>query len=164
MLGSSLRSCTIPVRRSGQLLFRLSSQLLFNAIKELLRLTKEGDKQMAVLLKKNYALERLPDIKQRGDSTVGAILQLNVAGRRYLVQDGSSILKGVEVLSAVSDEMNCVFLHLLENPRLCDRSTVEETANASPEGSRESASPANHNGKREQDQTQKGKETRRRRA
>jgi hypothetical protein len=127
------------------------------------RLSKEGDKQVAVLLKKNYALESLPDISQRRD--VGAILRLNKAGRRYLVQDGSSVLKGVKVLSAVSDEINCVFLHLLENPRLCDRSAVEETASASLEGSRESASPANPNGKRKQDQTPKeGKETRRRRA
>jgi hypothetical protein len=31
----------------------------------------------------------------------------------------SSISKGVEVLSRVSDEMNDVFLHL-ENPELCD--------------------------------------------
>jgi hypothetical protein len=56
---------------------------------------------------------------------VGAILRLNAAGRRYLVQDGSSVSKGVEVLSAVSEEINCVFLHLLENPRLCDRNAVE---------------------------------------
>jgi hypothetical protein len=40
------------------------------------------------------------------------------------VQDGSSISKGVVVLS-VNDDINSVFLHLLENPRLCDRSAVE---------------------------------------
>jgi hypothetical protein len=89
----------------------------------LLRLTNDEDKQMAVLLKKNYALEDLPDINQGRE--VGGILRLNAAGRRYLVQDGSSILKGVEVLSAVRNEINCVFLHLSENPRLCDRSVVE---------------------------------------
>jgi hypothetical protein len=31
------------------------------------------------------------------------------------------------VLSAVSSEINCVFLHL-ENPRLCDRNAVEIVA------------------------------------
>jgi hypothetical protein len=93
---------------------------------------------------------------------VGAILRLNEVGRRYLVQDGSSISKGVEVLSAVGNEINCVFLHLLENPRLCDRSAVE-TASDSVEGSKGSTSPTNHNGKREQDQVLKeGKESRRR--
>ncbi len=121
---------------------------------------------MAVLLQKNFALERLPDIKQGGD--VDTILRLNEAGRRYLVQDGSSISKGVEVLSRVSDEINCVFWHLLENPRLCDRSAVEiaSESNDNNPGSRGSTSPANHNGKREQEQDQaleEGKESRRRR-
>jgi hypothetical protein len=39
----------------------------------------------------------------------------NRAGRFGLIKDGSSISKGVDVLSAVSDEIDCVFLHLLEN-------------------------------------------------
>jgi hypothetical protein len=87
-----------------------------------LTLTHDEDKRMASLLKKNYALEILPGIslknlKNRAED-VGAILRLNAAGRRYLVQDGSSISKGVEVLSSVDDDINCVFLHLLENPRL----------------------------------------------
>jgi hypothetical protein len=117
----------------------------FQHDERLLRLTDDEDKQMTVLLRKNYALESLPDINQGGD--VGAILRLNEAGRRYLVQDGSSVAKGVEVLASVSNEINCVFLHLLENPRLCDRNAVETE---SLEGSNGSANPANHNGKREQ--------------
>ena len=88
-----------------------------------LRLTDDEDKQMASLLKKNYALESLPIINQEGN--VNTILRLNKAGRRYLVQDGFSISKGVEVLSSVNNDLNCVFLHLLENPRLCDRRAVE---------------------------------------
>jgi hypothetical protein len=52
------------------------------------------------------------------DGTVKAILRLNRAGRRYLIKDGSSISKGVDVLSAVSDEIDCVFLHLLEKSKL----------------------------------------------
>jgi hypothetical protein len=79
-----------------------------------LQLTDDEDKQIAVLLKKNYATESLPDINldnEAGD--VGAILQLNEAGRRYLIEDGSSISKGVEVLSRVNNDINSVFLHLL---------------------------------------------------
>jgi hypothetical protein len=110
-------------------------------------------------------LEKLPDINQGRD--VGAILRLNAAGRRYLVEDGSSISKGVEVLIRVSDEMNSVFLHLLENPRLCDRSAVEIASDSTDtQGSRGSTSPVNHNGKREQEQDQalkEGKESRRQR-
>jgi hypothetical protein len=126
-----------------------------------LPLTRDDDKQMAKILKKNYALESLLDIHRLGD--VGAILRLNAAGRRYLIEDGSSIWKGVKVLTSVSNEINCVFLHLLENPRLCDRSAVE-VASDSTEGSRGSANPANHNGKREQGQAlEEGKAPRRRR-
>ncbi len=90
-----------------------------------LHMNDDEDKHMASLLKKNYALESLPDIDLENEARdVGAILRLNGAGRRYLVQDGSSISKGVGVLSKVNDDVNCVFLHLLENPRLCDRSAV----------------------------------------
>jgi hypothetical protein len=89
-------------------------------------LTDDEDKQMAALLKKNYALESFPCIDLHNPpSNVGAILRLNGAGRRYLVEDGSSISKGVDVLSRVNNNINCMFLHLLENPRLCDRSAVE---------------------------------------
>jgi hypothetical protein len=116
-------------------------------------LTDDEDKQMASLLKKNYALERLPNISQYGD--VGAILRLNEAGRRYLIQDGSSVSKGVEVLSRVNDDINCVFLHLLENPTLCDRSAVEMVSTGDPTAS-------SGGGKREQANVDKSKESRRR--
>jgi hypothetical protein len=57
---------------------------------------------------KNFELERLvPDIACADGRTVKANLRLNKAGRRYLIQDGSSISKGVEVLSAVNDDINC---------------------------------------------------------
>jgi hypothetical protein len=47
-------------------------------------------------------------------------LRLNQAGRRYLIEDAASIAKGVEVLIGVSDDLGCLFYHLLENPPLCD--------------------------------------------
>jgi hypothetical protein len=79
------------------------------------------------VLKKNYGLEEIKRL-HIGAGDIRSILQLNRAGRRYLVQDGSSISKGVDVLSRVSNAINTVFLHLLENPRLCDRSAVESTS------------------------------------
>jgi hypothetical protein len=109
-----------------------------------LRLTGDENKQMTSLLKKNYALEVwiLPNIEQAGD--VRAILRLNKAGRRYLTEEGSSVSKGVEVLSAVSNDINCVFLHLLENPRLCDRRAVEDASDSTDNGG--STSPVNQHG------------------
>jgi hypothetical protein len=128
---------------------------------ETVQLTHDEDKRMAKILKKNYALESLPDFyleNRPGD--VGAILRLNEAGRRYLIEDGSSVSKGVKVLSAVSYDIDCVLFHLLENPRLCDRSAVEMGSLSA-----EDASIANRNGKREQDEAlAEGKESRRRRA
>jgi hypothetical protein len=130
--------------------------------KERLQLIDDEDKQMAALLKKNYALESLPDIDLEIEAKdVGAILRLNAAGRRYLIEDGSSVSKGVKVLSMVSGDINSVFLHLLENPRLCDRSAVEAASDSTDNGG--STSPVNHIGKREHDRAQmEGKESRRR--
>jgi hypothetical protein len=126
-----------------------------------LSLTDDEDKRMAKSLQKNYALESLPNIVSLGD--VDAILRLNAAGRRYLIEDGFSVSKGVEVLSRVDDNMNCVLLHLLENPNLCDRSAVEVASDDTEEGSI-SANLANHNGKREQGQAlEEAKESRIRR-
>jgi hypothetical protein len=112
---------------------------------------------MASLLKKKYALERVPDICWARD--VSVILRLNAAGRQHPV-DGSSLSKGVEVLSAVSNEINCVFLHL-ENPRLCDRNTVEIVLLAAIEiNSSRSTSPtaSSVGGKREQASVHKSRE------
>jgi hypothetical protein len=93
-----------------------------------LYLTDDEVNQLVLILMKNYGLERLvPDIACEDDRTIKAILRLNGAGRRYLINDGSSVSKGVDVLSAVSDDINCVFLHLLENPGVCNRRALETT-------------------------------------
>jgi hypothetical protein len=89
-------------------------------------LTHNACKQLASILTKNFKLESLPDFfanNQFGD--LGIILRLNGAGRRYLIQDKGSVSKGVEVLCAVNDDLNCVFFHLLENPSLCKRWAAE---------------------------------------
>jgi hypothetical protein len=128
-----------------------------------LQLNDDESKQMAALLRKNYGLERLPDFSQKdlaGD--VGAILRLNGAGRRYLVQDGSSISKGVEVLSRVNNDINCVFLHLLENPRLCVKSAVEIVSTGASNARSTNPTVSSGGGKREQASVSKGKESRRR--
>jgi hypothetical protein len=93
-----------------------------------LHFTDDEVKQLLSVLKTNFGLERiLPGISCADNRTVNAIVRLNAAGRRYLIKDGSSISKGVDVLSAVSDEIDCVFIHLLENPSLCDRRAAEAT-------------------------------------
>jgi hypothetical protein len=116
-------------------MFALISALQLNTTLKTLFLRFETDdidftvdevNQLVSILMKNYGLECLvPDIRCADDRTVKAILRLNKAGRRYLIKDGASVSKGVEVLSAVNDDINCLFLHLLENPGLCNRRAVE---------------------------------------
>jgi hypothetical protein len=56
-------------------------------------------------VQENYGLEEFPRL-HLGAGDVDSILQLNRAGRRYLIEDGSSISKGVAVLSRVNDDIN----------------------------------------------------------
>ena len=68
------------------------------------------------------------------------------------------------MLSHVKNDINCVFLHLLENPRLCDRKAVEMMS----AGGSDSSRPTNQTvssggrGKREQASVPTGRESRRR--
>jgi hypothetical protein len=128
-----------------------------------LNLTGDEVDQLVSILMKNYGLERLiaPFIRFADDRRVKAILRLNGAGRRYLIKDGSSISKGLDVLSAVSDDINCVFLHLLENPGLCNRRPVDATTGSQEPGT--NLDDVSSGGKRELAiQSQQGKEPRRR--
>jgi hypothetical protein len=77
----------------------VNTQILNFTSSSLHPLTDDESKHLASL-KKNYALERLPDIRKKARHT----LRLNEAGR-YLIEDGSSISKGVEVLSRVNDDI-----------------------------------------------------------
>jgi hypothetical protein len=124
-------------------------------------LTDDEMKQLVPILTKNYGLERLvPDLSSADNGTFNAILRLNGAGRRYLIEDGSSISKGVDVLSAVNDDIDCVFLHLLENPGLCNRRAVDATTRSRQQGA--NLDESSGSGKRELAQSQPGKEPRRR--
>jgi hypothetical protein len=124
-------------------------------------------KSLITVLKKNYGLEEIPGLRI-GAGDIRSIFKLNRAGRRYLVQDGTSIWKGVDVLSCVNYDINSVFLHLLENPVLCDRRAVEVSSTIIGDmdnAARSTPSPGNrHSGdKREQEATsQLAKVTRRR--
>jgi hypothetical protein len=120
----------------------------------------DADKRFASILKKNCVLESLPDIASVGD--ISSILRLNAAGRRYLIEDGSSIAKGVKVRSGVSDDINCVLIHLLENPILCDRSAVEKVSVDESNGSSTNPTDGSDGGKRERVSVHGGKASHRR--
>ena len=45
-----------------------------------------------------------------------SLLKLNKAGRGYLERDPTNAAKAVAVLGQVSDDLDCVFIHMCENP------------------------------------------------
>jgi hypothetical protein len=59
------------------------------------------------------------------DSKLECIFRLNKEGRHYLIEDPASVERGVGVLTGVSDDLDCIFFHLRENPSLCTRTTIE---------------------------------------
>jgi hypothetical protein len=85
-------------------------------------------KHLTSTVKKNYRLESLHYFDS--DVWLGSlrfILRLSRAGPRYLLDGhGSVVSKGVSVLCAVSNNLDCIFLHLLENPLLCDGGSGEQ--------------------------------------
>jgi hypothetical protein len=68
-------------------------------------------KHLISLVKKNHGRENLDEGLSAQDETgeIGTLLRLNQAGRRYLIQDASSIAQGVEVLIAVRGDLGCLF-------------------------------------------------------
>lgn len=131
-----------------------------------LNLTNDENNQLVAILMKIYGLERLvPDITCADDNiTVKAILRLNGAGRRYLIKEGSSIASGVEILSAVNDNINSMFFHPLENQGLCNRRAAETTTTTSRQPGVILDKFPTCTGKRDRAQSQRDKEPRRRQA
>jgi hypothetical protein len=77
--------------------------------------------ELVSAIQKNYGLESLGSDIESQVPLVCAVLRLNSAGRQYLVQDAASTANGCALLSAVSDDLDCLYFHLLENPSLCER-------------------------------------------
>lgn len=57
-----------------------------------------------------------PNIKAQLDT----IFELNKSGRGYLRDEPNNRKRGVDVLARVSDNIDALYLHLLENPILCN--------------------------------------------
>jgi hypothetical protein len=177
MENTFLESLTIHNSASGKFeeLFALISALELNTTLKTLGhnvffesleshyLSDDEANRLVSILMKNYGLECLvPDISCAYAGTIQAILRLNKAGRRYLIEDGSSISKGVDVLSAVNDDINCLFLHLLENPGLCNRRAVETETTTRRRRPGDNLDESSISRKRERAQSQPDKEPRRR--
>jgi hypothetical protein len=106
-------------------------------------------KELLSLIRKNYGLESLDDGLPDPTGEVGYILRLNKAGRRYILRDLSSIPSSIGVFAGVSDDVNCVLVHMLENPRLCDQRGVEMVSDGDRNGNWMNPTAGSDGGKRE---------------
>jgi hypothetical protein len=52
---------------------------------------------------------------------IGGLVRMNKSGRSRALRDPSNKLAGLAVLNSISDNVDCLFLHLRENPSLCNR-------------------------------------------
>jgi hypothetical protein len=85
---------------------------------------------LAPTMAKNFHLEEFVDEGGLQFSTtyttLNVVCKLNKFGRRYLVERGPECrVAGVGLLSAVSDDLDCLYYHLRENPGLCNREEGE---------------------------------------
>lgn len=92
-----------------------------------IRITKAWQaRSMLDSLRTNYSL-RTMDVTfsstvQAYEPMVQGILKMNGAGRKYLIHHSGCLWRAVQVLLAVANNLDCLFLHLIENPTLCNRS------------------------------------------
>lgn len=54
---------------------------------------------------------------------IEGFMHMNEAGREYIVDYPGDKRKAIAVLQSVSMEINCLFLHVFENPAICMAST-----------------------------------------
>jgi hypothetical protein len=54
------------------------------------------------------------------ETEMARIVRLNSAGRIYMQTQPTNTRRGYTMLGKVSDDLNCLFVHLRENPALCD--------------------------------------------
>jgi hypothetical protein len=106
-------------------------------------------KELLSLIRKKYGLESLDDGLPDPTGEVGYILRLNKAGRRYILRDPSSIPSSIGVFAGVSDDVNCVLVHMLENPRLCDQRGMEMVSDGDSNGNSMNPTAGSDGGKRE---------------
>jgi hypothetical protein len=105
--------------------------------------------ELLLLIRKNYGLESLDDGLPDPTGGVGYILRLNKVGRRYILRDPSSVSGSIGVFAGVSNDVNCVLVHMLENPRLCDRRAVQMVSDGVSNGNSTNPTTGSNGGKRE---------------
>jgi NDP-sugar pyrophosphorylase family protein len=107
----------------------LSTNTTLTKIKFSEQLSQQETADLVAAVQTNYGLEAVCTygdaiIDSNAKSMLNCIPRLNKAGRCYLTDDPTSRVKGVAVLEEVIYDLDCLFLHLQENPLLCLRQEV----------------------------------------
>jgi hypothetical protein len=55
------------------------------------------------------------------ETNIDSICRLNRAGRVYMATDARNRHEQLRVLEAVNDDLDCIFIHLRENPLVSDQ-------------------------------------------
>jgi len=92
--------------------------------------TDEKKQEWENALRQNHSLESI-EVGRHPISSFQPILQLNKAGRRYLAEDATSCSKCIAVMAKVKEELDCLYLHMRENPILCMNSDRDAAAQVS---------------------------------
>jgi hypothetical protein len=74
-------------------------------------------------LANNTELQELLKKDEAYHSLIGGLVRMNKSGRRSdaLMDPSNNTLAGLAVLDSISDSVDCMYLHLRENPLLCER-------------------------------------------
>jgi ankyrin repeat protein len=80
------------------------------------------DQDMLQSLLRNEDLQKLLKEDEDFQNLVTSVSHMNESDRTYHHDDPMDKLKGMCVLTTSLDTVDCLFLHLRENPALCDRS------------------------------------------
>jgi hypothetical protein len=87
-------------------------------------------------VKNSYTIQHLRlvstrDVSNQDDSwdadtmaNISMIFRLNRSGRVYMEADASNQSEGLKVLGAVSEDLDCLYFHLRENPLLCGENST----------------------------------------
>lgn len=83
----------------------------------------DAGRRVVEMARNNYCLNSLRVGMNDRDTRdlLRSYLALNQAGRSYLVTNPGNRSLGVDVLASVTSDLNCLYLHLRENPLLCKR-------------------------------------------
>ena len=85
-------------------------------------LTEKEYEELLNIARQNYNISQYQDLFLLNEKLpeLDAICELNKSGRRYVLDQPNDREKGVDVLAGVSDNLDAIYFHLLENPNLCN--------------------------------------------